>query len=158
MFLLGITAAAFSSADSALTSLTTAFSIDFLKLDINSNSPKVNKSKRLVHIGFSFLLFLVIMAFESLNDDSVINSVFRAASYTYGPLLGLFTFGLFTKKKVIDKAIPFIAISSPVISYFLNMYSEVLLWGYKFGFELLIVNGAITFLGLLIFTEKRDSY
>ena len=155
MFLLGITAAAFSSADSALTALTTAFSVDFLKLDIHSDSPKVNKSKRLVHLGFSVLLFLVIMIFEALNDDSVINSVFRAASYTYGPLLGMFVFGLLTKMRVKDIAIPFIAVLSPVISYLLNIYSEELLFGYKFGFELLIVNGAITFLGLLIFTEEK---
>ncbi len=157
VFLLGITAAAFSSADSALTSLTTAFSIDFLKLNINSEGKKVKQTKRLVHLGFSLTLFFVILLFNSLNNDSVINDVFRAAGYTYGPILGLFAFGLFTKLKTKDKLVPIIAISSPIISYFLNMFSEEILFGYKFGFELLIVNGLLTFIGLLIFSRKNSN-
>ncbi len=156
VFLLGITAAAFSSADSALTSLTTAFSIDFLKLNINDDGKKVKQTKRFVHLGFSVLLFFVILIFNALNDDSVINAVFKAASYTYGPLLGLFAFGLFTKLRTKDKLVPIIAVLSPVISYFLNMFSEDIFFGYKFGFELLIVNGLLTFTGLLIFSEKNS--
>jgi Na+/proline symporter len=155
-FLLGITAAAFSSADSALTSLTTAFSVDFLKLNINSEGSEVKRKKRYVHLGFSVLLFIVIMIFNSLNDESVVNSVFRVAGYTYGPLLGLFAFGIFTKLKVKDRVIPFIAVLSPVLTYLLNMHSEALFWGYKFGFELLILNGAITFIGLLLFSSGRE--
>jgi Na+/proline symporter len=154
-FLLGITAAAFSSADSALTSLTTAFSVDFLKLDINSEGEEVKRKKRYVHLGFSVLLFAVIMIFNSLSDESVVNSVFRVASYTYGSLLGLFAFGIFTKLKAKDNAIPYIAVISPVLAYLLNLHSEALLWGYKFGFELLIVNGAITFIGLLLFSTRK---
>ncbi|MEA2042719.1 MAG: sodium:solute symporter [Bacteroidota bacterium] len=156
MFLLGITAAAFSSADSALTSLTTVFSVDFLKLDINDESQKLKRTKRYVHLGFSVLLFIVILLFDALNNDSVINSVFKAASYTYGPLLGMFAFGLFTKYKVKDKAIPYVAVISPILSYLLNLYSEDLLFGYKFGFELLIVNGLLTFIGMLIFSEGKS--
>lgn len=156
VFLLGITAAAFSSADSALTALTTSFSIDFLKLDINKDNKNINKIKRLVHIGFSLLLFGVIILFKALNNESVVSNVFRVAGYTYGPILGLFAFGLMTKRKVNDKAVPFIAIISPVLLYFINMYSEELLFGYKFGFELLIVNGALMFLGLFIFSKKAN--
>ena len=94
------------------------------------------------------------MIFEALNDDSVITAVFKAASYTYGPILGLFAFGLFTKLNTNDKAVPYIAIISPVLSYILNIYSEELLFGYKFGFELLIFNGFLTFMGLVIFSDK----
>jgi len=154
IFLLGITAAAFSSADSALTALTTSFSVDFLNLKVNEANKNINRTKTFVHIGFSLLLFFVILIFNALNDDSVVSAVFKAAAYTYGPILGLFAFGLITKLKVVDKAIPFIAIISPIFLYFINMYSEKILFGYKFGFELLIVNGALTFLGLLIFSKK----
>jgi len=155
IFLLGITAAAFSSADSALTALTTSFSVDFLNIDVHNENKNINKTKKIVHIGFSFLLFIVILIFNALNDESVVSAVFKVAGYTYGPILGLFAFGLITKLKVKDKAIPFIAILSPILLYFINMYSEELLFGYKFGFELLIVNGVLTFLGLLLFSKKN---
>ena len=157
VFLLGIIAAAFSSADSALTSLTTAFCIDFLKLE--TLSEKQQKSRRLlVHIGFSILVFLIIVGFRIINDDSVITAVFIVAGYTYGPLLGMFTFGLFTKRITKDKAVPYIAVIAPVISYFLSRYSEVLFNGYKFGFELLIVNGLLSFIGLWLFSSSKKSH
>ncbi len=150
-FLLGITAAAYSSADSALTALTTSFSVDFLGM----SAEKENKKQRtLTHLAFSVLLFLVIIVFKAINDQSVISAVFTAAGYTYGPLLGMFAFGLFTNLKANDKYVPFIAIASPVVSFLLSSYSEVLLHGYKFGFELLIVNGLLTFIGLLVSSEK----
>ncbi len=154
IFLLGVTAAAFSSADSALTALTTSFSVDFLNLKVNEENKNINKTKKLVHIGFSLVLFLVILVFNVLNDKSVVSAVFTAAGYTYGPILGLFAFGLLTKRQVIDKAVPFIAVVSPILLYFINMYSKDLLFGYKFGFELLIVNGFLTFLGLFVFSKK----
>ncbi|MCD4796215.1 MAG: sodium:solute symporter [Candidatus Cloacimonetes bacterium] len=157
VFLLGITAAAFSSADSALTALTTSFSVDFLNMDVNDEKKDIRKTKRLVHLGFSLLLFIVILIFNFLNDESVISAVFKAAGYTYGPILGLFAFGLLTKRKVIDKVVPYIAIISPILVYFLNVFSEQLLFGYKFGFELLIVNGAFTFFGLLMFSRKDNT-
>ncbi|NOZ36220.1 MAG: sodium:solute symporter [Chlorobi bacterium] len=156
IFLLGITAAAFSSADSALTALTTSFSIDFLNLKINEDNKNINKIKRLVHIGFSLLLFGVIILFKALNDESVVSAVFKVAGYTYGPILGLFAFGLISKRKVKDKVVPFIAVISPILIYLINMYSEKFLFGYKFGFELLIVNGALTYLGLFIFSKKAN--
>jgi len=149
IFLLGITAAAYSSADSSLTSLTTAFCVDFL--DIEKRPVEKQKSLRIgIHIAFSVVMVLAIISFKYINDDSVINSVFKAAGYTYGPLLGLFAFGLFTKMNVKDRWVPYVCIASPIYSYFLNMYSETLFGGYKFGFEILMVNGAFTFLGLLL--------
>lgn len=150
-FLLGITAAAYSSADSALTALTTSFSVDFLGMD----AEKENKKQRmLTHLGFSILLFLVIIVFKAINDQSVISAVFTVAGYTYGPLLGMFGFGLFTKRSTIDKFVPYIAVIAPVLTYLISIFSVELLNGYKFGFELLVVNGLITFIGLWIFSKK----
>ena len=153
-FLLGITAAAYSSADSALTALTTSFSVDFLGMDAETDN---KKQRTLTHLGFSIILFLVIVVFKAVNDQSVISAVFTMAGYTYGPLLGLFAFGLFTKRIVVDKAVPYIAVSTPIISYVLSHYSEVLFNGYKFGFELLMVNGFLTFVGLWIFSKKGEN-
>ncbi len=155
VFLLGIIAAAFSSADSALTALTTTFCIDFLGMkpeEINSTN---KKTRRLVHLSVSFIVFLVILLFKLLNDRSVIKAIFDVASYTYGPLLGLYFFGLFTKRKAIDRSIPFISVVSPIVSYLINMNSEKWFYGYKFGFELLIVNGLLTVVGLWIFSKKE---
>ena len=145
IFILGIIAAAYSSADSALTSLTTSFCIDFLNIQKRNNK---RKTRLLVHIGFSILLFIVILIFNEINDESVINSIFKAAGYTYGPLLGLFSFGIFTKYKIKDKFVFFVCLISPLISYLINIYSEELLFGYRFGFEILLLNGLLTFLGL----------
>ena len=150
-FLLGITAAAYSSADSALTSLTTSFCIDILGYDTKQDHRKVRTR---VHLGFSILLFFVILIFRVINDQSVIAAVFTVAGYTYGPLLGMYAFGLFTKMQVKDRWVPVVAIASPILSYFLSHYSAQLFNGFEFGFELLIVNGAITFLGLLLIREK----
>jgi Na+/proline symporter len=154
VFLLGIIAAAFSSADSALTALTTAFCVDFLNLEGKSEKAK-KQARLLVHIAFSFILFLVIVVFRLINNDSVISAVFTVAGYTYGPLLGLFSFGLFTKKLVIDKYVPVIAVLSPVLAYLISLNSEKLFWGYKFGFEVLILNGLLMFIGLLLISKKN---
>ena len=147
IFILGIIAAAYSSADSALTSLTTSFCIDFLDIEKRKNK---KRTRLLVHIGFSVLLFIVILIFNEINDESVINSIFKAAGYTYGPLLGLFSFGIFTKYKIKDRFVFLICIISPIISYLVNIYSEQLLFGYKFGFEILLLNGLLTFIGLYL--------
>ena len=152
IFLLGIIAAAYSSADSALTSLTTSFCIDFLNIDNSSNKKRI---RFFVHIGFSIILFIVILIFKEINDESVINSIFKAAGYTYGPLLGLFSFGIFTKYNVRDTYVLPICMLSPALSYLVNIYSEQLLFGYKFGFEILLLNGLITFLGLFLIRKKN---
>lgn len=154
VFVLGITAAAYSSADSTLTALTTSFCIDFLQIDRKYSPEKRVAIRRKVHIAFTGLMFLLILAFYWLNDQSVINSVFIIAGYTYGPLLGLYSFGLFTKWKVKDKWVPYIAVAAPLITFLISQNSEKLLWGYKFGFEALILNGFLMFLGLYLLRKK----
>lgn len=152
VFLLGITAAAYSSADSALTALTTSFCVDFLGFSPENYSEKKH-IRKLVHLGFSTLLFVVILIFHAINDQSVITAVFIAAGYTYGPILGLFALGIFTKAQVKDRWVPVICLVSPIISYFLNAHSQE--WfGIKFGFMILAVNGMLTFIGLLIIRKK----
>ncbi|MEP3390099.1 MAG: sodium:solute symporter [Reichenbachiella sp.] len=151
VFLLGVTAAAYSSADSALTALTTSFYIDFLEKDPSQSD---SKNRMLVHFGFSVLIFIVILIFQAINDDSVINAVFRVAGYTYGPLLGLYAFGLFTTQSVKDQCIPVVCVLAPLLTYMINENSVVWLGGYKFGFELLLLNGLLTFLGLTALIRK----
>lgn len=159
MFILGLIAAAYSSADSALTALTTSFCIDILGFEKSELDESAKKSTRLkVHIGFSIILFLVILVFNTINDDAVIKSIFTVAGYTYGPLLGLYSFGFFTRCKVRDKVVPFICILAPILTYVINANSEELLAGYKFGFELLLLNGLLTFLGLLAISTKKKRH
>jgi Na+/proline symporter len=153
-FLLGIVAAAYSSADSALTALTTSFSVDFLNIDKYEESKK-QRIKRWSHIMFSVLLIIIIVVFEAINNESIVVAVFRVAGYTYGPILGLFVFGMYSKREVRDKWVPLIAVLSPVISYIISNYSAILLNGYEFGFELLILNGLLTVFGLILVSKKN---
>jgi Na+/proline symporter len=159
VFLIGLVSAAFPSADGALTSLTTSVSIDFLSLEKREEMTEKRKTKTryIVHITIALVFFFCILIFRSLNDRAIIDKLFTIAGYTYGPLLGLFTFGLFTKRQVNDRITPYIAVLSPVACYFLSMYSEELFNGYKFGFELLLLNGFLTFMGLWIFSHKSSS-
>lgn len=156
VFLIGLISAAFPSADGALTSLTTSVSIDFLCLEKKEGISEKAKTKTRykVHITIAVIFFVCILIFRSLNDRAIIDKLFTIAGYTYGPLLGLFTFGLFTKRQVNDKVTPYIAVLSPVICYFLSAYSVQLFNGYKFGFELLLLNGFLTFMGLWIFSHR----
>jgi Na+/proline symporter len=153
-FLLGLIAAAYSTADSALTALTTSFTIDILGTKGKDEITVVRTRKR-VHIGVALTVMAIILVFREINNQSVISAVFTVAGYTYGPLLGLFAFGLFTKLEVKDKVTPYIAVLSPILTFILNKYSTQLLWGYKFGFELLIMNGLFMFMGLLIFSRRK---
>ena len=157
IFIIGLISAAYPSADGALTSLTTSFSIDFLGLNKRSNLTEDQK-KRIrykVHISFAILLLMVVVLFRAINDRAVIDKLFTVAGYTYGPLLGLYAFGLFTRFQVHDKYVPYLAVSSPIFCFFLSEYSEVLLFGYKFGFELLIINGLYTFIGLWLLRVRK---
>jgi len=147
-FILGLVAAAYSSADSALTSLTTSFSIDILGVTHQSSS-RAKRTRLMVHVGFSFLLALVVLLFNVFNQGSIINTIFNLAGYTYGPLLGLYAFGLFTKWKVNDVWVPVVAILAPVMTGIID-YNAVDWFGAAMGFEKLILNGAISFLGLLL--------
>ncbi len=149
IFILGLIAAAFSSADSALASLTTSFCVDFLEIE-NKTKSRQKAIRKNTHFAISLLLIIVIIVFKYLLKDNVISSLLQVASYTYGPLLGLFAFGIFTKFNIKDSNVWIIAILSVIASYFLNVYSKQLLNGYEFGYELLIVNGILTFVGLII--------
>jgi Na+/proline symporter len=152
VFLIGLISAAYPSADGALTSLTTSFSIDFLALDRRKDMDEQRKKlvRQWVHIAFAFVLLGVIVLFRAINDRAVIDKLFTVAGYTYGPLLGLYAFGLFTKRPVNDRLVPAIALASPIACWFLSEYSVHIFNGYRFGFELLILNGFLTFVGLLI--------
>ncbi|MDP5120190.1 MAG: sodium:solute symporter [Spirosomaceae bacterium] len=154
-FLLGITAATYASSDSALTALTTAFCIDFLDFG-NKKEAERKRLKNITHIGFSVLFYIVVIIFHKLNSTDVISAIYSIASYTYGPLLGLFAYGIYSKNAVRDNFVPFICIAAPVITFglvfLIETYSE-----YKFGFENLLLNGALTMLGLFIAKRKESS-
>ncbi len=147
LFVLGLIAAAYSSADSALTALTTSYSVDIMGIH-KYDEATARRKRRMVHIGMSLTLVVVILIFKAVNNDSVISQVFTAAGYTYGPLLGLYAFGLFSKKPVRDRLVPFIAIASPLLAWAFSYFAPVLLGGYKVGFELLLINASITIAGL----------
>lgn len=154
LFVIGIIAAAFSSADSALAALTTSFSVDILNVE-HKDKIKAQRIRKWIHIGISLLFILIIIVFKAINNKSVIDTIYIMVSYTYGPLLGLYSFGLFTRLKTNDKAIPYIALLSPVISGILD-YSAKTFWGYAFGYELLMLNGFLTFAGLWIFRKRSN--
>jgi Na+/proline symporter len=153
VFIIGIISAGFSSIDSSLTAMTTSFSIDFLKLN-RSEASDTTTRRMWVQLSFALAIFLIITTFHKANDDSVLNMIFKAAGYTYGPILGMFAFGIFTNKNVLDQYVPYIAIISPLVSYFISLYSKTLLFGYEVGFEIVIINGLISFILLLLFSQK----
>jgi Na+/proline symporter len=153
-FLLGLIAAAYSSADSALTSLTTSFSIDILEIDKKKDKKSQENTRKKIHVLFSFLIIATILVFKYfISDESVIAKIFTVANYTYGPLLGLYAFGLFTRLKVKDKSVPFVCVASPILCYFIN-YLSINSFNFDFGFSLLILNGCITFIGLFFIRLK----
>ncbi len=158
LFILGLTAAAYSSADSALTALTTAFCTDFLnfgKRDSADAQTGLKKIRLRVHMMFSFVIFCVILIFNSLNNEAVINQLFIAAGYTYGPLLGLFAFGIGTKRVLRDSLAPFVCIAAPLLSWVINNYNAVLLGGFELGFLILALNGLLTFGGLWLISKPK---
>jgi Na+/proline symporter len=142
LFILGILAASFSSADSALTALTTSFCVDILR------QPDNERLRKRTHIGMCLFFVVFILLFRAVNSTSLIDAIYTIASYTYGPLLGLFTFGLFTRSIPNDRLVPYICIVSPLLCYALDAIAQQL-WGYRFGYELLMLNGLLTFCGLL---------
>ena len=159
VFMLGLTAATFATTDSALTALTTSFCVDFLGFNKNKdiNSKKMVTTRHYVHIAFSGAMLLTIIIFNSINNGAVVGAIFKVASYTYGPLLGLYSFGLLAgKRQVRDKLVPFICLISPAICYYLSSNSAALMGGYVFDNELILVNGLITFAGLWIFSSAKS--
>lgn len=153
LFILGLISAAYSSADSALTALTTSATIDLLNTK-NMNEQELSRTRQRVHVVVSVVVIATILVFHALNSRSVIDAIYTVAGYTYGPLLGLYAFGLFTKLRVRDRIVPVVAILSPILCYAI---SQLMLsaFGYKMGYELLMLNGALTFLGLLAISRKK---
>ena len=147
-FTIGIVAASFSSADSALTALTTSYCVDICRREGDE------RLRRRVHIGMAVVFVAFILLFKWLNSTSVIDAIYILCSYTYGPLLGLFAFGLFTRRRVSDRWVPYIAVASPLLCFAIDVTASSL-WGYKFGYELLMLNGTITFLGLLVSDPRK---
>ena len=155
-FLLGLIAAAYSSADSALTSLTTSFSIDILEIDKNKDTEKQEKIRKKIHIIFSFVLIATILIFKYfIADVSIIAKIFTFAGYTYGPLLGLYAFGMFTKYSVNDKIVPIVCLTAPILTFVVSHYSKEKL-GFDFGFFVLVLNGFFTFIGLYLLQQQQQ--
>ena len=158
-FVIGLTAATFSSADSVLTTLTTSFYFDFLHLQDNDAISEQQKViyRRLIHIGFSALMLICVVALSHMNDTAIIDTILTLATYTYGPLLGIFAFGILTKRRAQDTWIPLLALVPPVACYYLASNSERWLNGYKVGLELLFFNGLLMFGLLWLFSTKGES-
>lgn len=154
-FVLGLIASAYSSADSALTALTTSFSVDMLEIETRYDKSRQESVRKKVHIGMSLTIVVLILIFRAVNNESVINNLMKAAGYTYGPLLGLFSFGLIFKTKIKDKWIPIVAILSPILTYFVQLGLEKILPEFKIGFELILLNALITFVGLAFLREHQ---
>ncbi len=159
LFLLGILSATHASADAALTSLTTSFCVDFLgfeKIDQSQTSKQLKRTRHLVHIGFSVLLFAMILLFKYVLQEDVVSTLFKVATFTYGPLLGLYAFGLFVPKRQLrDTLSPLVCVASPVICYVLNANAKTWFGGYEFGNEMLILNGFLTFVGLWAISYRQ---
>jgi Na+/proline symporter len=157
VFIIGLTAATFSSADSVLTTLTTSFYIDILEYDRNEKLSEKQKAKHrtIIHILFAVTLWVVILLFDALNQKAIIDSVLMIAGYTYGPLLGLFALGLFTKIKLNDLFVPFVCIMAPILTYLLSNNLKSLLGEYQIGNELILINGTITLILLSLIQKRR---
>ena len=154
IFIIGLIAAAYSAAGSALTALTTSFTIDILKANEKQDEKNLSLTRKLIHFIMSLLMVIVIIIFYELNDDSAINAVYSLAAYTYGPILGMFIFGMACRKPVRDRWVPLVAIVSPILCYVLKSNSEAWFGGYQISFELLIINALITALGLTLLIRK----
>lgn len=150
--MISIIAASFSSADSALTAITTTFAIDIMRVSEKSENQAI-MLRKVIHLAASILLILVVIAFKYINNQHIIDTIYQLVGYTYGPLLGLFAFGLITKKRSEDRFIPYVAIASPILTYLLQLACSCY-FNYSFGYELLMINGLITFVGLMIFSSK----
>jgi Na+/proline symporter len=156
IFIIALISALFPSADGAITALTSSFCIDILGIQRRTDLSEAEQKKirQRVHLSFAAIFLLFVMVFKWINDPSMIGLLLKIAAYTYGPLLGLFTFGILTKKTVNDRLVPYICIAAPLICFFLDKYQKLLFGSFELGLELLIINGTITFIGLLLITKK----
>ena len=160
IFIVGIVAAAFSSADSALASLTTSYCVDILGMKSSNGSEELEKknirTRRITHVVISAVFVVLIMIIHAIGSDSIINVIYTMASYTYGPLLGLYIAGLYTKLKPMDKLVPYIAIAAPILCYGLELLM-MHVYNYKMGYEMLLINGGLTVLGLWIISLRNNN-
>ena len=156
VFIIALISALFPSADGAITALTSSFCIDILGLKRNDAWDEARKKRirKIVHLVFAFVFLLFVMMFKWINNPSMIGVILKVAGYTYGPLLGLFAFGLLTKRQVNDRLVPFIAIAAPIICFFLDKFQKQIFGSFEIGLELIIINGLLTFIGLWIFSRK----
>jgi Na+/proline symporter len=154
LFVLGLVSCAFSAGGSALTALTTSFTVDIIGT-AGKSEEKVASTRKKVHLGMAVLMGLVIIVFYLLDTKSAIDAVYKLASYTYGPILGMFAFGIFTKREVRDRWVPLVAVLSPVLSFILQYNSERWFGGYRFSYELLLFNALFTFLGLCLLIKRK---
>lgn len=157
LFIIGLVSAAYAAAGSALTALTTSFTVDILESPKKKSEKEVANIRKKVHIGMAIVMGIVIFVINILNNESVINTVYTLASYTYGPILGLFIFGIFTKKSVRDKYVPIVAIASPILCLIFDLNSQEWFNGYQFSHERLILNALFTFIGLLLLIKKEKN-
>ena len=154
LFILGLIAAAYSAAGSALTSLTTSFTVDILNADRRKDEASLGRTRKVVHVAMAAGMGLVILVFYAISNSDAISAVYTLASYTYGPILGLFAFGMMCGKSVRDRLVPVVCVAAPVISFFIQRWLESS-YGYTLGFELLLLNAALTMLGLLVLVKRN---
>ena len=155
LFIIGLVASAYGAGGSALTSLTTSFTVDILGM-AGKDEATVRRTRQRVHLGMTLGMGLVILVFSRLNNTSAIDAVYKLASYTYGPILGLFTFGITNRKPIRDRWVPFVAVLSPLACILLQVNSQRWFGGYKFSYELLLVNAALTYAGLCLLTKRTS--
>jgi hypothetical protein len=155
VFALGLIASTYSAAGSAMTALTTSFTVDILGGTGKYGEARLASVRRRVHIGMAVCMALVVMAFRLMDNTSVIDAVYILSSYTYGPILGMFAFGMLTRRPIRDRWVPLVAVLSPVLCLVLDLNSEAWFGGYRFGYELLIMNAAFTFTGLTLLVKRK---
>ena len=155
LFVIGLISSTYSAAGSALTALTTSFTVDILQGTRRYGDERLTRIRKGVHVGMAVGMALVILGFEYLADDSVINLVYKVASYTYGPILGMFAFGMFTRLKVRDRWMPLVALAAPALSALVQWWA-LKTWDYQIGFELLIYNAAFTMIGMLLLVKRHE--
>ncbi|MBP6303098.1 MAG: sodium:solute symporter [Bacteroidia bacterium] len=158
IFIIALISALFPSADGAITALTSSFCLDIVGIQRNEKLTDKQKQKirQRVHLSFAVVFLLFVLLFKWINSDSMIGVILKVAAYTYGPLLGLFTFGLITQRSLNDKWVPFICLASPVVCYFIDTYQKMFTGSFEIGLELLLINGALTFAGLFLVSKKNE--
>ena len=157
IFIIALISALFPSADGAITALTSSFCIDILGMQRRKewDDKQKKRIRQRVHLVFAFIFLVFVLVFKEVNNPSMINVILKVAAYTYGPLLGLFTFGIITKRQVIDKWVPLVCILAPIFCYLLETYQKTLLGSFEIGLELLVINGLLTFLGLWVVSKRK---